>query len=490
MIRPATGPDRERSPDAGAGSLPRARKIAYNYSAPSPRLPRLAPEPRLPDPAAGLARTIGPLGLAASVINVIIGSSIFVFPAIVAGELGAAGILPYLVAALAMGLIALCFAESGSRVPAAGGTYAYVETAFGPFAAWVIGLLMYLGVQLLASAVVASVFVRSLSVLAPGVGAGLPRALLIVAIYLVFATINVRGGAKLGARVVEGVTVAKLAPLVLLVVLGLVASRPEFLRWDGVPTPAALGRMSMRLLYLFGGIESVLAVSGELRDPSRTVPRGILGGLAVATALYLGVQFAAQGLLGPALPSHDQAPLADAAAVVLGSAGRNLLLLGTVISTLGFLSADLLASPRTLFAMAAAGRLPRQLASVNRRFGSPAVAVVTHATLACTLAIVADFDTLTALASSALLVIYLISGLALIALQRRKVGQDLVTFRLPGGPLIPLVAVAVVVGLMTTLARREVMAVLVVVIFAAVTYAGSRRNRSAQPNAAGRGQTP
>ena len=76
-----------------------------------------------------------------------------------------------------MGLIALCFAESGSRVPAAGGTYAYVETAFGPFAAWVIGLLMYVGVQLIASAVVASVFVRSLSVLVPGVGSGLPRAL-------------------------------------------------------------------------------------------------------------------------------------------------------------------------------------------------------------------------------------------------------------------------------------------------------------------------
>jgi basic amino acid/polyamine antiporter, APA family len=88
-------------------------------------------------------------------------------------------------------------------------------------------------------------------------------------------------------------------------------------------------------------------VSGELKNPSRTIPRGVLGGLAVATALCLGVQFAAQGLLGPALPRHDQAPLAGAAPVVLGATGRNLLLLGTVISTLGLLSADLLTSPRT-----------------------------------------------------------------------------------------------------------------------------------------------
>jgi len=172
------------------------------------------------DPASRLARTVGPVGLAASVINVTIGSSIFVFPAVVASELGAAGILPYLIAALAMGLIALCFAELGSRVPAAGGTYAYVETAFGPFVAWVVGLLMYFGVQLVSSAVVASVFVRSLSVLVPGAASGLQRVLLIGGIYLALAAINVRGGAKGGARVVVGVTFAKLAPLALIVAVG------------------------------------------------------------------------------------------------------------------------------------------------------------------------------------------------------------------------------------------------------------------------------
>lgn len=434
-----------------------------------------------PDPATGLARTVGSLGLAASVINVTIGSSIFVFPAVVAGELGAAGILPYLVAALAMGLIALCFAESGSRVPAAGGVFAYVETAFGPFAAWVVGLLMYFGVQLVSSAVVASVFVRSLSVLVPGAASGLHRALLIGGIYLVLAAVNVRGGAKLGARVVVGVTFAKLAPLALLVVVGMVAFRPEFVRWDEMPRATDVGRMAMRLLYLFGGVEAVLAVSGELKNPSRTIPRGVLGGLAVATALYLGVQFAAQGLLGPALPRHDQAPLADAAAVVLGATGRNLLLLGTVISTLGFLSADLLTSPRTLFAMAAAGRLPRQLAAVNRRFGSPAVAIVMHTATAAALAIKADFNTLTTVASSALLLIYFMSAVGLIVLQRRKIGEDRVVFRLPGGPAIPLAATVLVLGLIRTLAWREIVALLLAVAFAGITYVLSRLRRVPEP---------
>ena len=432
------------------------------------------PTPRVSD----LPRTIGPWGLGATVINAIIGSSVFVFPAIVAAALGAAGIVAYVIAATAMGLIVLSLAESGTRVTATGGTYAYVEAAYGPFVAWMVGLLMYLGVQLVASAVVASVFVSSLSVLVPEVAGGLARAGLLVAIYLVFTVVNVRGGARAGTKVVQVVTIAKLAPLLLLVVIGLVAFEPGYVRWQVTPSLAELGRMAMRLIYLFAGTEAVLALSGELRDPARTVPRGALGALAVATFIYLGVQFAAQGLLGPDLAKHTQAPLADAAAAVLGSPGRTIILLGAVVSTIGYLSADMLVSPRTLFAMGAAGRLPRVLASVHPRFGSPAVAIALHAAFACTLAVVADFNTLTALASSALLLIYFLCCTATIVLQYRKVGEDIVSLRLPFGPVIPLAATALVAGMMTTLTRREVLAVLLVVALAGVTYLVSRRHDS------------
>jgi amino acid transporter len=426
-------------------------------------------------PSQDLARTIGPVGLAATVVNTIIGSSIFVFPAVVAAALGPAGLLSYLLAATAMALIVLCLADSGTRVTAAGGTYAYVEAAFGPFAAWLVGLLLYLGVQLIASAVVASVFVGSLSVLVPAVANGPVRLGVLVVIFASFALVNIRGGAKLGTRVVEAVTLAKLLPLLILVGVGLVAFNRDFFRIESMPPLPELGRMAMRLLYLFAGTEAVLALSGELRDPRRTVPRGALGGLALATFIYLGVQFAAQGILGPALPSHDKAPLADAAAAVLGSPGKTLILLGTVISTLGFLSADMLASPRTLFAMGTAGRLPRPFATAHPRFGSPAVAIAVHAAAACTLAIIADFDLLTSLASSALLLIYLLCCTATIVLQRRGVGDDQEAFRLPLGPLIPLAATALVVGMMTTLTRQEIVAVLVAVAIAGLIYLKTRK---------------
>ena len=426
-----------------------------------------------PSRSGGLVRTVGSFGLAASVINLIIGSSIFVFPAIVAGALGAPGMLAYVVAAGLMMLIALCFVESGSRVTGAGGAYAYVETAFGPFAAWLVGLLIYLGLQLVATAVVGTVFIRSLSVLIPAVGEGLPRAILLVTVFGAFAMVNIRGGARVGIRVVELVTVAKLAPLALLVVIGLFAYRPEFVRWDAIPPAADIGRMAMRLIYLFGGVEFALAVSGELRDPARTVPRGVLGGLIAATVLYLGVQFAAQGILGPALAAHDRAPLADAAGVVLGGTGRTIILLGAVISTLGFLSAAMLISPRTLFAMALAGRLPRVVASVHPRYGSPAVAIIVNTVLACGLAIVADFNMLTALASSALLLIYFLCCAATLVIQRRRIGEDSAPFRLVGGPLIPLAAMALLGALATTLVWREIIAVGGLVGIAAVTYAVS-----------------
>jgi len=430
-----------------------------------------------PAAPAGLARAIGVTGLAATVINTIIGSSIFVFPAIVAQALGPAGIAAYLLAAGAMGLIQLCFAESGSRVSAAGGPYAYVETAFGPLAAWIVGSLLYVGVQLIASAVVATVFQVSLASIFPALGGRLARAVFLIAVFALFATVNIRGGARIGARVVEGITLAKLAPLVLLIVVGLVAFRPEYVRWASFPPLEDVARMTMRLMYLYAGMEAALAVSGELRDPARTAPRGGLLGLAIATAIYVGVQFAAQGLLGPELPAHTQTPLADAARVVLGTPGRVIILVGAVISTLGYLSADMLASPRSLFAMAGAGRLPRVVATVHPRYGSPAIAIATHATLACLLALIADFDTLTSLSASALLAIYVICCAATLRLRHLRVGEAHAPFRLPLGPTIPILAIAVVGFLMTTLAAREVLALSIFLVVAVGAFLVSRRGR-------------
>src|SRR5258706_15476324 len=138
------------------------------------------PSPVPPTKEPALRRVIGVRGLAAAIFNITIGAAIFVLPAHVAGSLGAAAPLAYLECAVATALIALCIAEAGSRVPRSGGPYAYVETAFGPYAGYLCGVLLWLGITL-AMGAVATVFADAVSSLLPGLGGALPRALLLVA---------------------------------------------------------------------------------------------------------------------------------------------------------------------------------------------------------------------------------------------------------------------------------------------------------------------
>ncbi len=167
----------------------------------------------------GLLRVMGLRALAANGINQVVGAAIFVVPATVGAALGSAAVLAYLVCALAAGLVALCFAEAGSRISSTGGTYRYVETAFGPLVGFLAGSLFWFGGQVVANAAVAVVLVASVGQLAPWAAHPLPRAALLVALYATIAWVNIRG-VRSGARVVEGLTLAKLAPLLLLVAAG------------------------------------------------------------------------------------------------------------------------------------------------------------------------------------------------------------------------------------------------------------------------------
>ena len=159
----------------------------------------------------GLVRAIGTRALAASIVNTTIGAGIFVLPAAVAGSLGPAAPVAYLVCALAMALIVTSFAIAGSRVSLSGGIYAYVEVAFGPYAGFLAGVLLYLS-NLLAVASVAGALVASVGLVVPMAGAGPGRAIFLCGVIGAFAWLNVRG-VRIGARAVEIGTAAKLLPL-------------------------------------------------------------------------------------------------------------------------------------------------------------------------------------------------------------------------------------------------------------------------------------
>jgi amino acid transporter len=254
------------------------------------------------EPAPALRRVIGVRGLAAAVFNITFGAAIFVLPAHMAGSLGAAAPLAYLVCAVATALIALCIAEAGSRVPQSGGPYAYVETALGPYAGYLCGVLFGSASR---SRWAPSHRVRRRSRrLLPGLGGQLPRAILLVAAIAGLVVVNIRGRAGVARWHRD---VAKVVPLIAFVVLGLSHVRAENLALGSLPSLPRLGESGLLLMFAFFGMESALQVSGEVRDAARAVPRAIALAVAGVGVLYLAVQLVAQGILGSALAAPETA---------------------------------------------------------------------------------------------------------------------------------------------------------------------------------------
>ncbi|OLC53219.1 MAG: hypothetical protein AUH92_06420, partial [Acidobacteria bacterium 13_1_40CM_4_69_4] len=334
-------------------------------------------------------------------------------------------------------MIALCFAEAGSRVAVTGGPYAYVEVAFGPFVGFLAGVLVWL-LGTLAVAAVSTIFADSIGALVPRLDGPAPRALILVTIFVLLGGVNVLG-VRQGVFLNAVATVAKILPLALLIVVGMFAIRPVNLAWTESVRPGAVARTSILLIFAFSGVESALVPSGEIRDVRKTVPRAILIAMVVITLLYLALQTIAQGVLGGDLGSQ-RAPLAEAAARVFGPWGRNLLLVGATVSMLGYVSGMTLAVPRALYAFGRDGFLPGRVAAIHPRFRTPYVAIVLQSTIVCALAITNGFETLAILANLATLILYGACCLAAWELRRRDARTGGAPRGSPGSRLMPFVA--------------------------------------------------
>jgi amino acid transporter len=401
---------------------------------------------------ARLVRAIGVRGLTAGIVNTTIGAGIFVLPALAARDLGSAAPLAYLACGLAMTFVVASFAMAGSRVSLTGGIYAYVEVAFGPLIGFVTGFLVWLS-SLLAAASVASALAASVALVVPVLNTPMARAVGLAVVFASFAWVNVRGVAG-GTRLVEVITVAKLLPLLLLTAVGLSWVTPGHLALEWA-SPDKIGTASITLIFAFVGIEIALVPSGEIRDPARTVPRAVFLALGVTTILYLVLQLVAYAVLGPALASFAEAPLAEVAARVLGPVGRTAILVGGSISMLGFLSGDALGTPRSLYAFARDGLLPAPLARLHPRFRTPWVAIIVYAFVAWTVAAVGNFGVLVLIANVSLLFCYLLCCLAAIELRRRRVQAGGTPFTPPGGALVPALACVVVLWLLSHASAQE-----------------------------------
>jgi amino acid transporter len=427
-----------------------------------------------------LVRAIGAFGLAAGIVNVTLGGGIFSLPASVAASLGAAAPLAYLACAVAMGLIALCFAEAGSRVAHTGGPYAYVETAFGPFIGYLAGVLLWL-LGTFAVAAVSVIFATNAGQLLPVASGRGGAAVLIVVVFAVLSGVNI-AGVRQSVTLNAIATAAKLIPLLLVVVAAVFLVDPKQLAWTRIPAASEVSRTCILLIFAFSGVESALAPSGEVKDVARTVPRAILLAMSGVTLLYVLLQLAAQGMLGADL-SRSTTPLADAAGRMFGPAGRTLLLAGATVSMFGYVSGMTLAVPRTLFAFARDGFLPRFVASVHPRFRTPHVAIALQSAIVCACALTSTFERLAILANLATLLLYGTCCLAAWQLRRRDVRSAGTPFRSPAAALVPGAACLVIAWMLTAIRRDEWAALGWTLLAATVLFVlTSRRRRSAVPH--------
>ncbi len=391
----------------------------------------------------GLVRVIGTGALGLNVINMVVGAGIFVLPGLVAAGLGSAAIIAYLICSVTVALVFLCFAEVGSRVSRSGGAYAYIEEAFGPFAGFIASILFWFGWSALADAAITVIMVNQIAKLYPILGEPIPRAIFIIVVLTFLAAVNV-WGVKAGVRLYIFNTLAKLVPLLLLLVAGLFVINFENLAIPEWPSFSSIGATTILLFYAFTGAESALNASGEIKNPVKTVPLGLLLGLGGILLLYVGLQTVSQGVLGPELAKNTEAPLVAVATEVFGDWGGKMLIVGAVISIYGALSGDMLGGPRIIFASALDNNLPSFLGKVHPKYKTPHIAIIFFAIVVAVFALSGTFKYLAVVATGSLLLIYLGVSLAVLRLRQRDGMPKDGEFRLPFGPVIPLLSCAIV----------------------------------------------
>ena len=415
---------------------------------------------------AGLIRLVGPISLAASMISIVIGAGIFVVPAQLSQAMGSLAPLAILGCAVVVGAVGLCLAESGSRVPSSGGIYAAVETAFGPCAGYVVGLLFCFS-TLLANAAVSSALGDAVAAVMPASLHGVVHAGVIVGTVTIIAALNARG-IGVGAKLVGFTTLLKLTPLAIFLCLGAFAVHAEnFVKSAATISPAGIARALLFALYAFQGFETALCVSGEVREPTRTIPGAIFLALSGATLLYVGIQVVAQGILGPALPDSN-VPLAEAMGRI-HPALRVLMLAGAAVSMFGFITADLLSSPRILFAFSRDGLLPRALGRLNQQH-APDIAIGLYALLTILLALSGSFAQLAAPAALVMALIYIAACAASWKLARTGVAQTGTPLGFKGIGAAATLGTAGMLALIVFASRKEIVGLLILIALTLLAY--------------------
>ncbi|MEO7013076.1 MAG: APC family permease [Dokdonella sp.] len=422
---------------------------------------------------AALVRAVGGVSLTAAIINIIVGSGIFLLPALLFTRMGSSAPLAFLAGALAIVPVALCFAAIGSRAAATGGPYTYVGAAFGPFAGFIAGALMWI-CNVASSGAVASALFLQVARAWPQWDEPSWRTLFMVVLYSALIALNAFG-VRLGTRAINTLAALKLTPLFLLALVGLFFVDWSQINWLAIPSWPTLGASIVLVMFAYSGMETALIPSGELRDAAHSVPRATLAAILIVVLLYMGIQIVTQGILGPLLAT-SKVPLAEAAGT-LWSPALVILLITAGVSMGGFMMGNLLASSRLLYALGRDGYLPSAYGRVTATYRVPLLAIISHGALAFVLAVSGDFERLAIISGGANCLIYLGVSVATGVAQKRDLRSGGKPFVLPGGVLIPAISAVAMIIILGTLSGAEWTAIGIALLALVIIYAGLRHWR-------------
>jgi amino acid transporter len=422
----------------------------------------------------GLVRTIGRWSLVALIINTMIGASIFGLPALIAARLGRLSPIGFLVAFAGIAVIAACMAEVASQFTQTGGPYLYARAAFGRLLAIQNGWLTWL-TRIAAVSAVANLFITYLSEFFPGVTQPLARATVLTALIGFLALVNYRGVTG-GNRLSNFFTVTKVTLLAFFILAGLaaLALRPE-IRVHPAATAATSSdwfEAVLLMVYSYGGFEAALIASGETRDARKDIPFALFTAIAVTTLLYIAVQYLVIHTIPN--PGASGAPVVDSARRFLPQWAVQIVAAGTLVSAYGYLSANMLHTPRVTFAMGERGDFPSFFGRIHPLFRTPYISIVIFAVLLLVFSIAGDFRWNAMLSSVARMFVYGSVAAALPVLRRKQ--PQAVGFRLPGGIAFSVLALLFTLVLITRMRRGEfiVIAATAVLAFANWLWATQR----------------
>ncbi len=411
-------------------------------------------------------RAIRKWDLVLLMINTIIGAGIFGLPSKVFQLSGTYSILAFVVCALVIFNIIICFAEVGSRFDKTGGPYIYILEAFGSFPAFIMGWLL-LWSRIISYAALINLLVTYSSYYHPALNHFVPRLLIMVILTALLTGINYVG-VKKTTTVNNFLTIGKMVPLVIFILVGLFFLQPELLSFQEMPEFNNFSSSVLLLVFAFGGFEVVVINSGEMKNPNKIVPYALIISALIVMVLYGSIQLVSVGTL-PGLGNSEK-PLADAAQSFMGDFGGNLITIGAIVSIVGALNAILLVGSRLLFALSDEEQLPQTLSTIHEKYRTPTVALFVFTVISLIIAVTGSFIYAITITAIIRTVMYAMVCGALIKLRKQdKKGKE-AAYIIPHGKLFALTGILFSIWLFSSSQLVEMRDVLICILVGVVTY--------------------